>query len=60
MPAQELYTHLPSKCCQNGDNHDVEQLGGGFSVRTCRICGAKHHELVVDPGKYAVKVMSTK
>lgn len=39
------------KCCRTDENLVLFQLRTDFAVRICGVCGCRHFELSVDPGK---------
>lgn len=38
-----------------GMTRDGHPLTGTASVRKCRVCGARHHEVSADPGHFGLK-----
>ena len=47
-------------CCKEETNLKAKQERSDLVVKTCKICGAKHRELTVDPLKIGVKFQKTK
>lgn len=49
------------KCCRNRENlilqpdHPDVQGKPGLAVRVCRVCGCRHFELALDPGKFGLR-----
>lgn len=43
------------ECCEQKDNREVIEQRGDLLVERCKVCGAKHHELSVDPIVVGVK-----
>lgn len=36
-------------CCEKPDNREVVEQTEDHKVERCKVCGAKHYELSVDP-----------
>lgn len=43
------------ECCQDPANLEEQESGKpDLTLRVCRMCGCRHFELTVDPGKFGV------
>lgn len=44
-------------CCQQPENRSQpERLPNGATVQKCTVCGRRHFEVVVDPGRLGVEI----
>lgn len=47
----------PKRCCRGPTNRRPLQTGRhDLKLERCRVCGAKHWELTVDPGRMGVEI----
>ena len=42
-------------CCQKPENLVAQQDRPDLLVRVCKVCGCRHFELTVDPGKLGLR-----
>ena len=38
-------------CCKDPENLELTQVNTDLLVNVCKVCGCRHFELTVDPGK---------
>lgn len=44
-----------NECCKNPENLVSHQERPDLLIKKCRVCGCRHYELSVDPGKLDAK-----
>jgi hypothetical protein len=47
-------TPKPNECCNKSENLKPQQLRPDLVVNVCQVCGRRHFEMTVDPGKFGV------
>lgn len=47
----------PNECCNLENNMEYKQERPDLRIDTCKVCGSRHFELTIDPGKFISKLL---